>query len=323
MVINLFGCQGLFLRVMSDSNKKQCKKSNKNGFTLVEVMISVVVFAVLSIVLGVILNVGLKSWKEVNARTESERDLNRAVNDINFSIKNSMLDDITCDSVNTTYRGNGYIICPSFASYKTASGKYTILENEFDFDISSYSTDEGIAFENNLKHNFWVAYCVLRDVNCPLCASMFGSTTNEDGSTSINYAGVCPHRYLIKKWYKSNNLEESVNISNIAVWNESSSDISTLLNTDFSSYLSSSKTSYDKVLSKNILAFSANKSSYGVLYYIKIFKQNVNQLKISEEKISLSINSFYNDVKGIASTEQDPLKNYCLEVHSKVIPLNK
>ena len=90
MVINLFGCQGLFLRVMSDSNKKQYKKVNKNGFTLVEVMVSVAVFAILSIVLGVILNVGLKSWKEVNAKTESERDLNRAVNDINFSLRNSM-----------------------------------------------------------------------------------------------------------------------------------------------------------------------------------------------------------------------------------------
>ena len=323
MVINLFGCQGLFLRVMSDSNKKQYKKVNKNGFTLVEVMVSVAVFAILSIVLGVILNVGLKSWKEVNAKTESERDLNRAVNDINFSLRNSMLEDITCDSLNNTYNGNGYIICPSFASCKTPSGKYTILENEFDFDISSYSTEEGIAFENNLKHNFWVVYCVLKDGKCPLCASMFGSITNEDGSTGINYAGVCPHRNLIKKWYKSNNLEESVNIPNLPVWNEGSNNISTLLTTDFNNYLTSSKTSYDKVLSKNILAFSANKSTYSILYYIKIFKPNVNQIKISEEKISSSINSFYNDVKGIASTEQDPLKNYCLEVHSKVIPLNK
>ena len=296
---------------------KKNKKKHKRGFSLVEVMISVALFSILSVVLGVILNIGLKSWKEVNAKTESERDLNRAINDINVSIRNSMLSYITCDNLEITCNGNGYIICPSCIAYQSAGDDetYTILENEFDIDIYSDTTssENDTIFIRNFNQNFWIVYCVLKNSKCDKCASMFGS----------DYSGICPHRNLVKKWYRSASLNSSIKISNLtAVWGTSGNDISTLLETSFEDYLKHNNYN-DKVLSRNILAFASNKSSYNVSYYMKMFKPNLNKFGIDEQKISSSIDYFYKDVNRTLSTEQDPLKNYCLEVHSKVVPLNK
>ena len=312
---------------------KMSRKIKKNGFTLIELIVSIMVFSLISIVLGVILNVGLKSWKEVDGKTEAEREMTKAVLDINNSIRNSNISGIKCDDLKTDYKGNGYIVCPSYASYKslnTNTETYTIWENEFDYSLKldtstntgTGSTGGGTSTDDKVNHipefnnNFFVAYFVAKQSSCSLCEDLFGATNDSD---------ICPHRYLIKKWYKGPSLPSGV-ITNL---NDSWSDsILTSLSSKTLSSVNSSKSPFDKILSKNILAFSANKNNaYTVSYYIKIFKPNLNKSKPKTLEVGNSVDDFYAGIKGtstatVINDKKENLDDYCLQVSSTVAPLN-
>lgn len=303
---------------------KMTKTIKKKGFTLIELIVSIMVFSLISIVLGVILNVGLKSWKEVDGKTEAEREMTRAVLDINNSIRNSILSLIECDNLKTDYKGNGYIVCPSYANYKSLNGNtetYTILENEFDCSLKLDNTNTGsdtdkVNHSSEFNKNFFVAYFVAKQSSCLLCKEIFGATNGDD---------ICPHRYLIKKWYRGPSLPSGILTNLKDSWSDS--ELTSLPSKTLSS-VNSSKSPYDKILSKNILAFSANKNNaYTVSYYIKIFKPNLNKSKPKTLEVGNSVDDFYLGIKGtststVINNNKENLDAYCLQVSSTVAPLN-
>lgn len=309
---------------------KMTRKIKKKGFTLIELIVSIMVFSLISIVLGVILNVGLKSWKEVDGKTEAEREMAKAVLDINNSIRNSTISDIKCDGLKSDYKGNGYIVCTSYASYKSLNGNtetYTILENELDYSLKldtstntgtggETSTDDKVNHIPEFNNNFFVAYFVAKQSSCSLCKDIFGATNDSD---------ICPHRYLIKKWYKGSSLPSGILTNLKDSWSDS---ILTSLPSKTLSSVNSSKSPYDKILSKNILAFSANKNNaYTVSYYIKIFKPNLNKSKPKALEVGNSVDDFYSGIKGtststVINNNKENLDAYCLQVSSTIAPLN-
>ena len=303
------------------------KKKKKRGFSLLEVIVSIMVFSIISVALGVILNVGLKSWKDVDGKTEAERNLSRAVVDINNSIRNSCMGTIIhptdpgirC-SAGTSSNPNGYIVCYSCARYQplgtdTVSDDETvdncsIFENELDVSINVDTSEEEVgsdSFDSNFNwNNFVVAYFVAKGDSCQSCSDIFGS----------GYTGICPHRYLVKKWYRGSGLPSNVSIPTLsAKWADT--NITSLSSKKLSDiWTNTTKSSYDKILAKNVLAFGAIKSLYTVSYDIKIFKPNLNKSIPTSSDISDSVKAFYD------SSKVDPIKDYCLQVSSTVAPLN-
>lgn len=300
------------------------KKKKKRGFSLLEVIVSIMVFSIISVALGVILNVGLKSWKDVDAKTEAERNLSRAVVDINNSIRNSFIGNALNPGIRcfagTSSNPNGYIVCSSCARYQplgtdTVSDDETvdncsILENELDVSINVDTSGEEISldsFDPTFKwNNFVVAYFVAKGDSCQSCSDIFGSS----------YIGICPHRYLVKKWYIGSGLPSNVSIPTLsAEWADT--NINSLSSKKLSDiWTNTTKSAYDKILAKNVLAFGAIKSSYTVSYDIKIFKPNLNKSIPTSSDISDSVKAFYD------SSKVDPIKDYCLQVSSTVAPLN-
>lgn len=304
------------------------KKKKKRGFSLLEVIVSIMVFSIISVALGVILNVGLKSWKDVDGKTEAERNLSRAVVDINNSIRNSCIGNIIestdigirC-SAGTSSNPNGYIVCPSCAGYKslgttsttgtTTVDNYSLLENELDVSINVDTSGEELSSDSFDPvfnwNNFVVAYFVVKGDSCQSCSDIFGSS----------YTGICPHRYLVKKWYIGSGLPLTVSIPTLsAKWADT--DISSLSSKKLSNiWTNTTKSAYDKILAKNVLAFRATKGTYTVSYAIKIFKPNLNKSIPTSSDISGSVEAFYD------SSKVDPIKDYCLQVSSTVAPLNK
>lgn len=289
------------------------RKNRQKGSSLMEVIISIAVFSAIAIALGVILNLGLKSWKDVDGKTEAERDLNRAFIDMNNTIRNSIISGIICEP-GSTDDPRGYIVCPSYARYTplnenaTDSATQRIMENEFDCSFDSKNDDGNITYDKLFNSNFKVVYFLHRDSNCSKCLELFDTGT----------ANFCPHHTLVKKWFRivKADVTPQNTVMGVPAWkddepwdNSASKDIA--------------RNGYDKVLAHNVLAFTAKKNTKSISYYIKIFKPNQNKARATQTELNNSIKAFYDQINnGESATQADPIKDYCLEVHSTVAPLN-
>lgn len=304
--------------------KKRIK--NKKGVSLAELMVSVAVFSLISIALAVIFTTGMKSWHTVESKTEAESSLNKSVSDINFTIRNSdlsgiryysgesvgtksllgkVLDESTLDkiSVSIKQKGCGVLVCPSYASVQplndTSNYQYGIYEQE------SSRTEESTI------NNFYVVYFCVVPSDCSECNSLFATTSD-----------CCPHKMLVKRWYKNSKVTFDTSVSFVENENKISTDIA-------GTYTAKK---FDKFLAKNVIGFSVLKNENTVDYAIKIFKPNVNQTRITTEDIEGSVNAFYakpQDVnisnnsyfRAVNSTEVDPINKYVLQINSTVAPL--
>ncbi|MBR0519553.1 prepilin-type N-terminal cleavage/methylation domain-containing protein [bacterium] len=299
---------------------------NKKGVSLAELMVSVTVFSLISIALAVIFTTGMKSWRTVESKSEAESSLNKSVSDINFTIRNSDLSGIrycsgestgiknllgktevesTLDkiSVSIKQKGCGVLVCPSYASVQplndTSNSQYGIYEQE------------SSRIDSDTVNNFYVLYFCVVPNDCSECNSLFADTSD-----------FCPHKMLVKRWYKNSKVTFDTNVS--FVENESK------IPTDIAGTYSSKK--FDKILAKNVIGFSALKNENTVDYAIKVFKPNVNQTRIETEDIQGSVEAFYakskdvnisNDsyFKAVNSTDVDPINKYVLQINSAVAPL--
>ena len=279
------------------------------GITLSELMVSVLIFSMMSVALGMILNMGLKSWRDVDGKVEAESGLNKAVKDINETIRNSKYFAISSDYVfsgkdsdSTSY---GYIILPSYAKYT----ENYIQEQELDFELSlnpDTSETGDITFSTSYQCNFLIAYFLVRNNDCSKCKDLFGVETD----LGVN----CPHKTLVKKWYKVT----TTSFDGVTdTWNEDIS-ISDFKSKNFNDYMSH-RSAYDKILSQNIMAFGArlDTDSHMISYKLKAFKPNTSKSRPSIDEMRESLQSFYD------SSINDPLAKYSIEIHSTVAPLNQ
>ena len=281
-------------------------RSKLKGITLVELMVSVAIFSLMSIALGIILNIGLKSWRDIDGKMEAESGLNSAVKDINDSIRNSRYTYICNDAINYIYSGDvsnyGYIVLPSYAKYTETY----INEQNLDFDISyNINNTQNISFTTSYNSNFIIAYFLVKPDICPLCKEIF--ETEDD--LGVN----CPHKILVKKWFYTTS-ESIAGLPQTSAW----TSVNSIKSVKLSSFMSN-RSAYDKILSQNIMAFGASldTKAHMVSYRIKTFKPNTSKTRPSADNMKDSIKAFYD------TSIDDPLKKYCIEIHSTVAPLNQ
>lgn len=294
------------------------RRNKVNGITLVELIVSVVIFSLMSVALGIILNIGLKSWRDIDGKVEAESGLNNAVKDINESIRNSRYFVIS-SNLDNIYNGDeshiGHIILPSYVTYSPTDNH--INEQEFNFVFSSsLDTTGNIHYDSSYKSNFMIAYFVVKANACSKCKEIFGS------DLGVN----CPHKMLVKKWYKLVNSSVQNDVP-VSVW--SSDEISNISDINSLESFMSNRSAYDKILSQNILSFGAslNKVSHMISYRIKAFRPNISKTRPNIDDVVASVYAFYdkqyiNEMTEYVS-EDDPLKKYCIEIHSTVAPLNQ
>lgn len=72
-------------------------KRKKRGMSLIELLTAAAIFSAASLVLVVILGYGVKSWKQVEGRYGSERDLRHAVLALNDSVRNTDISTVSCN----------------------------------------------------------------------------------------------------------------------------------------------------------------------------------------------------------------------------------
>lgn len=301
------------------NNKRQL------GATLIEVMVSTAVFSLISLSLMIIFNFGVKSWRNVEARVNAELSLNAAAADLNNVLRNSSADNIiigplgeggAADGSNETSAdsssGFAYICCPSAALYdssgvgESATGGF--FTNRFNYCVPTNEgqsvTTEGISW------NYWVCYFVAKQAgNCPDCLSLWNGDSD-----------CCPHKLLIKRWCRADNVDVP---NDMATWSGGANCPKLLADYD--------KKYNDKILSKNIMAFKAQKNNDTILFSIKVFKPNINNVKITEDNVRDSIDFLYRDLPlkndgfydvDNSAVERDPLSSYTVQVDGAVTPLN-
>lgn len=300
-------------------------KKKAIGATLIEVMVSTAVFSLISLSLMIIFNFGVKSWRNVEARVNAELSLNAAAADLNAVLRNSSADNIIigplgeggeADGSNETSAdsssGFAYICCPSAALYdssgvgESATGGF--FTNRFNYCVPTNEgqsvTTEGISW------NYWVCYFVAKQAgNCPDCLSLWNGDSD-----------CCPHKLLIKRWCRADNVDVP---NDMATWSGGANCPKLLADYD--------KKYNDKILSKNIMAFKAQKNNDTILFSIKVFKPNINNVKITEDNVRDSIDFLYRDLPlkndgfydvDNSAVERDPLSSYTVQVDGAVTPLN-
>lgn len=290
--------------------------SKLKGITLVELMVSVVIFSLMSIALGIILNIGLKSWRDIDGKVDAESGLNNAVKDINESIRNSRYIMISSDNINNgDVTKVGYLILPSYVTYNND----LINEQEFNFVFSSSVDNTGnVHFDSSYKSNFIIVYFVAKPNNCSKCNDMFG------GDLGVN----CPHKMLVKKWYKLVNSSVQNDVP-VSVWsNTELFKINSANGYGLDNFMTN-RSPYDKILSQNIMTFGSylDTVSHMVSYRIKAFKPNMSKIKPKKDDIIASVHAFYGETYNNPDTgyvsESDPLRKYCIEIRATVAPLNQ
>ena len=121
------------------------KNNNKknNGFTLAELMTSVAIFSIISMILFVTFSSGQKYLATSTSKLDSERGINIATQDINFSIRNGSLS-------NTNILSN---------AKDMALTKKTCIIKQHAYDL--YINDVIENYKENhdkLSYDFWVKY---------------------------------------------------------------------------------------------------------------------------------------------------------------------
>ena len=289
------------------------KNNNKknNGFTLAELMTSVAIFSIISMILFVTFSSGQKYLATSTSKLDSERGINIATQDINFSIRNGSLSNT---NILSNADGTGYIVTSSASIYDIEHNN--IINNDLSYNISGTSS--------SLNWNFNIVYFTAKLSNCQKC--------DELGLKS----SICPHKYLIKRYYTLNNT-----YSNFLKWSDIEEEwkakLSELIDSPYSdTVLEEVNNKYDKILARNVLAFTHQKNGKNVTYSIKLFKDyNIVKSSITEEKLKKSVNAVTTDLtsktglaidKEITNSEEneaDPLSYCTTQINYTAIPLNK
>ncbi len=167
------------------------------GATLLELIIATAVFGFLTLALLGILQFGTRSWRHVESRFQAEKDIRRAVLDINSHLRNT--DVATFNSGTSTIETPSDSSTPhdnlsvdekgiTWMAFKTAtarSGEHgdgpDILEGQLQYDPEHSSS--------GIKWTFFLLYYVIPLKSCSAC-SEFGITDER----------LCPHKQLVRKW---------------------------------------------------------------------------------------------------------------------------
>lgn len=262
-------------------------KVKGQGFTLVEMMVSLAVFSVTLVVLMTVCSQGVKSWQDVNAKQEAEHGLSRSLADISDSVKNSYFDGIKCSPVTVDDKGGGFLIVPSAAYWRPASSnsKSSVFDEKMagssffpmEFDTDSESGD--------IKRNFMIVYFTAYSKGgCDECAALFSNAMFE----------YCPHKHLVKRWYdaKMYSDEDKADATNLMPWAGAADKFKT--DSSFISDKYVSESNYDKILANNVFAFKASKTSEGaVAFSLKSFKPSGNRVQMTPDAFEKSLQLFH------------------------------
>ena len=106
------------------------KKRNKRGFSLTELMVSLVAFTVMSMAIGSVLVYSWKGWRDYSNAVDMHRDAMVAMRTMAKEIRNSNIDEISGDGDSIdfsdgTTRTNAY----SFPTSEIAFSPAVILES--------------------------------------------------------------------------------------------------------------------------------------------------------------------------------------------------
>lgn len=315
------------------------KSFRQAGTSLLEILVSTAIFAVISVALMIIFNIGLKNWKDMDAKSESEQGLSRAVSDINYHLKNSDYNNVICSAHNSSCKGGAFVVCPSAACYGKP-GQIGIEGATFSSGISKAATDTAISGSGILEQEIdatpegsvnWhhrIVYFVAKKNEaggCDECMRLFGSSE------------YCPHKILVKRWYRLDNFA-----SNAENWKSVENNY--LANAVYVPQVYEKKL-YDKILAKNVFAFKAEKQSGGAVYFaLKSFRHDKKGVRMEIDDFKRSIDLFnyegaytnYAPSKNIVDTEtnkrfyklnsvEDPASftgKCMIQMDSLVVPMN-
>lgn len=306
---------------------------------MTEVMVSMTIFGIISVVLISILNTGFKNWKKLDSRLDADNAIAIASSNINAVIKNTYMKSVDCNAHVTTttpedggtvtkINGNGWLCCDSVAEYSNTSLHWENMKCDVD----------GSTFR--IKWKYKVLFFTAKQKNCPC------------GELGMANSNVCPHKYLIRRFYPLTE-EEIIDATTnkktyVYKWNSESSVIDAgnkfcmLSDSEYSPQPRFDQThgGEDKVLARNVIAFipeisKPNERPYGVSYKLKLFKPQVLKekgIKISEEhfqKTMAAVNLNDGDTivteNGTAKTRyqvEDPLYFCTVQANFFTVPIN-
>ena len=282
---------------------KNKNKKNK-GFTIAELMVSVAIFSIISMILFVTFSSGQKYLATSTSKLDSERGINLATQDINFSIRNGSLKNT---EVKSNTDGTGYIATSSASLYDNEHNN--IINNDLSYEIAGTSS--------SLNWNFEIVYFTAKLTHCHKCSDM---------GLSLNNPNLCPHKYLVKRYYTLN-----TTYINFLRWSDIESNLtSNLSNLVNNTYISNK---YDKILARNVIAFVPQKKGKNIIYSIKLFKDyNIVKNSVTEEKLQKTIDAISDDLNNktglkvnnsVTTNVEDPLSHYTTQINYTAIPLNK
>lgn len=280
---------------------KKNNKNNNKGFSLAELMTSIAIFSIISIILFLTFNSGQKYLATSTSKLDSERGINIATQDINFSIRNGSLSNT---DILSNEDGTGCIATSSASLYDSTTGN--IINNDLSYDIAGTST--------SLNWNFKIVYFTAKKQNCTKCSEMGLDLKNKN---------LCPHKLLIKRYYVFNAIEGN---DFFILWSTVKDNLSNLITNNYIS------NRYDKVLAKNVIAFVPQKNGRNITYSIKLFKDyNIVKNSITEEKLQKTVDAIRDDLNNktgldinasVTTNVEDPLSHYTTQINYTAIPLN-
>ena len=164
------------------------------GATLTELMIATAVFGFLTLALMGILQYGTKSWRQVESRFQAEKDIRKAVLDINANLRNSDIN--TFNTSNSATSAGGAATWMAFATAHDFDSA-NIFENRLDFNLTASTAKPE-------WHFFALYYLYDPGTGCknPRCPSLRAGLGAEVG---------CPHKILVKKWLYIDNARPGIN----------------------------------------------------------------------------------------------------------------
>lgn len=279
---------------------KNKNKTNK-GFTIAELMTSVAIFSIISMILFLTFSSGQKHLTTSTSKLDSERGINLATQDINFSIRNGSFKET---EVLSNTDGTGYIATSSASLYDSTTGN--IINNDLSYDISGTAT--------KLNWNFKIVYFTASKQHCPKCSEM---------GLTLNNKNLCPHKLLIKRYYTFNKIEDN---NFFLLWSTIQDNLSSLIVSPYSS------NRYDKILARNVIAFVPQINGKNITYSIKLFKDyNIVKNSVTEEKLQKTIDAISDDLNNktglnvdasVKTNVEDPLSHYTTQINYTAIPLN-
>ncbi|MDQ7821542.1 MAG: hypothetical protein RDV48_01970 [Candidatus Eremiobacteraeota bacterium] len=148
------------------------------GTTLAELLIATFIFGFLTMILLGIINFGTQTWKKVESRSSTEKDIRRALLDLSKTMRNTDVATFNCSgSYSKSINGKTFVV--PWMAFKTAQA-VELYDPEFvGFD--------GTTDTNRMQWTYFILYYAVPPTN-----------DNCQGDTAAEK--YCPHKILIKKF---------------------------------------------------------------------------------------------------------------------------